>query len=156
MFLNNRYTMSRWSSDRSSLLSLLLDEVTGDQNTMEIRQDYTKMYESTLSVSHIKQYYTGSKAEGLDLPGSDDDIMFDINNMYNIKVIQSSSQTSDISSGTILYLRTDNVSQGFALLEISRIPLQLVPFIQSINGMQYLSSNLIVQHFFSRYKVITV
>ena len=31
-------------------------------------------------------YYTGSKAEGVDFPGSDNDYMHDINNVYNILV----------------------------------------------------------------------
>ena len=32
-------------------------------------------------------YYTGNKGEGLDLPGSDHDFMFNINNVYNIRVV---------------------------------------------------------------------
>ena len=32
-------------------------------------------------------YYTGNKAEGLDLPRSDHEFRFDINNVYNIPVV---------------------------------------------------------------------
>ena len=78
--------MSRWSPDRSSLLSLLLDEVTGTQEAMEIRQDYAMISDHLMSCSpSVKQYFTGSKAEGLDLPGSDEDFMYDINNYFNVK-----------------------------------------------------------------------
>ena len=34
-------------------------------------------------------YYTGSKAEGLDLLGSDDDFMVDINEIQEIEVSES-------------------------------------------------------------------
>ena len=141
--------MSGWSPDRSSLLSLLLDEVTGTQEQIEIRQDYAMMMECMpLIKTWGKVYYTGSRAEGLDLPGSDDDFMMDFNNLFNVKVIQSTNKTSDMSSNTILYLRTENVRPGFALLEIPRVPPLLRMFIEKIKGVQYLSSNLMAQCLF--------
>ena len=97
----------------------------------------------------MKYYYTGSKAEGLDLPGSDDDFMIDINNVFNIKVIQSTNKTFDMSSKTMLYLRTENVRPGFALLEIPRVSPLLRMAIERINGVQYLSSNLMAQWLFN-------
>ena len=141
--------MSGWSPDRSSLLSLLLDEVTGDQEQIEIRQDFAMVMECVSLIQSMQRYYTGSKAEGLDLPGSDDDFMMDFNNVFNIKVIQSTNKTFDMSSKTILYLRTENVRPGFALLEIPKVPPLLEMFIERINGVQYLSSNLMVQCFFN-------
>ena len=143
--------MSRWSPDRSSLLSLLLDEATGTQEAIAIRQDFAMMWDCLSQLPYMKSYFTGSKAEGLDLPGSDRDYMFDINDMCRVKVIQSKNKMydhADISSNTILYLRTENVNPGFALLEIHRVSSQLLRFIQRINGVQYLSSNLMVQHLF--------
>ena len=145
--------MSRWSPDRSSLLSLLLDEVTGTQEAIEIRQDFAMIRECLISVPLWKTYYTGSKAEGLDLPGSDEDFMYDINDDYDVKVIQSKNKTSDMSSNTILYLCTENVKLGFALLEIHRVSSWLQMFIERINGKQYLSSNLMVQNFFNTAQV---
>ena len=141
--------MSRWSPDRSSLLSLLLDEVTGTQEAIAIRQDYAVIHECLIQVPSQKFYYTGSRAEGLDLPGSDDDFMLDINNKYNVKVFQSTNETSSTSSEVILYLRTENVKPGFALLEIPRVPLCLGMCIERINGMTCLSSNLIVKYIFN-------
>ena len=94
-------TMSSLSPDRSSLLSLLLDEVTGTQEAIEITQDYAKINENIMLRLTDKCFYTGSKAEGLDLPGSDDDYMAEINTGFNVKVLPSSSKTSGISSNTI-------------------------------------------------------
>ena len=143
--------MSRWSPDRSSLLSFLLDEVTGTHEAIEMRQDFAMMTECFPSISSWKFYYTGSRAEGLDLPGSDIDFMFDINNHYdyNVKVIQSANKTSNISSSTILYLCTENVRPGFAFLYIPRVSRPFQSCIERINGVQYLSSNLMAQQFFN-------
>ena len=142
--------MSLWTPDRSAILSLLLDEVTGTQEAIKIRQDYAKIHEiCPWVVPTIKVHFTGSRAEGLDLPGSDDDYMTDITEDLKLKVIQSSNETYDISSNTILYLRTDIVNPGFALLEIPRIPLSLRRSIERINGVQYLSSNLMIQNYFN-------
>ena len=150
-FINCRNNMSRWTLDRSVLLSLLLDEVTGTQNAIEIRQDFCKIKECLRTQFPIKiilnQYYTGSRAEGLDLPGSDDDYMNDMNVHYgNIKVVQSPFlETSDMSAYTILYLRTETTSPCFALLQMKENYPLLEPESEMINGVRYLSSNLIVQ-----------
>ena len=104
--------MSRWTKDRSALLSLLLDQVTGTKEATEIRQDFCKLQEFLMSTPTINVYYTGSRAEGLSLPGSDDDFMIDINNLHHVKVVQSSNKPSDTSSNAILYLHTENVRTG--------------------------------------------
>ena len=58
-----------------------------------------------------------------------------------------------MSSSTILYLRTENVRPGFALLEIPTMHPWLQMFIERINGVQYLSSNLTVQFFLNILKL---
>ena len=65
---------------RSILLSQLLDDVVGTEEMVRIRQDFCRI-DDFLQATRFKMniYYTGSKAEGLDLPGSDDDYMGDIN-----------------------------------------------------------------------------
>ena len=147
--------MSRWTPDRSVLLSLLLDEVTGTQNAIEMRQDYCMIWEC-LTAKQVpwlpnklsaKIHYTGSRAEGLDLPGSDDDYMKDINNQLgNIKVIQSPSLgATAISSATILFLRTENTNPGFALLQMKENYPLLESESEMVNGVRYLSSNLLVK-----------
>ena len=71
--------MTSWTPARSILLSQLLDDVNGTEEMVHIRQDYCKIDDFLQSTAfNTNIYYTGSKAEGLDLPGSDDDFMYDI------------------------------------------------------------------------------
>ena len=69
---NYRYVMS-WTPDQSSLLSVLLDEVVGTQEMIDIRQDHCRLHDCIKSDDSVNWYFTGSKAEGLNLPGSDED-----------------------------------------------------------------------------------
>ena len=96
--------MSRWSPHHSTLLSLLLDDVTGDEEAVGIRQDKCRLQDIFVP---LPAYLTGSRAEGLSLPGSDVDIMFDINNYYNynIKVIQPLHEFSDTSFYNVFLFR---------------------------------------------------
>ena len=139
--------MSRWTSDRSALLSLLLNDVTGSKEVVAIRQDTCRLYDCITSkvMKFSKQHYTGSKAEGLNLPGSDEDFMVDINDSFYIKVVQSLHESSSPSPFSVFYLCTENTPTGFALLRcitpgISEKLLNCA--IQS----HYLSSNLMVEN----------
>ena len=148
-----RYKMSRWSDpDRSAILSLLLDEVTGTEEATAVRQDYCRLKDyfiSTCAGLDTDSYFTGSKAEGLDLPGSDVDYMIDINNVLGIKVVQSLHEplnTSDYCS-SVLSIQTDNIPPGFALLCCKKIVnpiMHKLHVVQSFNGEQYFSSNLLL------------
>ena len=86
---------------------------------IDIRQDYCRLYDCLTSTCRLQynSYFTGSKAEGLDLPGSDDDFMFDINDVRRLKVIQSLDESSDISSYCEFIMCTDNAYPAFALLQ---------------------------------------
>ena len=147
--------MSRLSPDRSALLSLLLDDVTGSKEATEIRQDYCRISDAVLKSRdpNISYYFTGSKSEGLDLPGSDIDIMCDVNNSHCVTVVQSASDTSCTSFDKFL-MCTDSDNPCFALLR--RIDqqqqiknLMVMPAIQSLNGIQYLSSDRFVGLYFN-------
>ena len=91
-------------------------------------------------------YYTGSKAEGLDLPGSDHDYMWDINGEYNIRVAQTAQEARAAPStrSATLLLCTDGVHPGFALLRwLSPIPHPLLlRSSQNMYGFPHLSSFL--------------
>ena len=151
--------MSRWTSEQSSLLSLLLDEVVGTQEMIDIRQDYCKMLDCYKSNKLHTVYFTGSKAEGLDLPGSDEDFMFDINiihmmakDLRPIKVIQTLHDFEETNSYDIFLMSTENVPPGFALLSYVNplIPRTFVPpWYQYIYDRIYFSSNWLVQTFYN-------
>ena len=144
---NPQVRMSRGTSDRSAILSLMLDEVTGTEEMVATRQDFCRLYDCIAScIPNKGMYYTGSKAEGMDLPGSDHDFMWDINEEYNIRVAQTTQEARVAFSPhtATLLLCTDNVHPGFALLRwLSPIPNSLLlRASQNINGFPHLSSFL--------------
>ena len=79
--------MESWTQEQNILLCCLLDDVTGTEEMLRMRQECCKIYDCcfTCNPTETNRYYTGSKAEGLDLPGSDNDCMFDINNIHEAK-----------------------------------------------------------------------
>ena len=139
--------MGSWTPERSAILSLMLDEVSGTEEMVTTRQDHCKVWDCIGSCHHnTGTYYTGSKAEGLNLPGSDNDYMWDINGRYNIRVAQTAQEARVASSPRIstLLLYTDGVHPGFALLRwLSPISHSLLlRASQNMYGSPHLSSFL--------------
>ena len=139
--------MANWTAERSAILSLMLDKVSGTEEIIAIRHDFCRMRDFMLScTANTCFYYTGSKAEGLNLPGSDLDYMWDINGQFNIRVAQTTQEARDPSSprSASLLLCTDNVHPGFALLRwLSPIPHPLLRRASQImNSSLHLSSFL--------------
>ena len=145
--------MASWTPERSSILSALLDDVVGTQEEVAIRQDGCRITDclmSTLKKHNV--YFTGSKAEGLVLPGSDLDFMVDTNDWLCIKVIQSLDERPSISPYSIFLMSTENVGPGFALLKHVNQTLYdpiLSLISQRMNGLLYLSSDLTVEYYLS-------
>ena len=152
--------MASWTQEHSMILSLLLDAVVGTKEMVEIRQDLCKILDclySTLLQNNV--YLTGSKAEGLDLPGSDTDLMFDVNNLYGIKVTQSIDE-HNLSLHSTFFMSTANIPPGFALL-VQYLPqtsmnLSIYEACQNMNGIRYLSSDLIIKTAVSEFSNLPV
>ena len=149
-----RYTMPNWTPDHSMILSLLLDVVVGTKEEIAIRQDFCRLRDCLVSANNRHNtFFTGSKAEGLYLQGSDEDFMHDINNDHNMRVIQSLDEYPDLSpNNVIIFLMcTENVPPCFALLQnVQNLQLTmrkpcLYKSLQSMNGNLYLSSDLFVE-----------
>ena len=135
--------MERWTTEHNTYLSYLLDDVTGTEEIVKIRQDCCKIHDCTAPIYHegINFYYTGSKAEGLDLPGSDDDYMFDINNVYDIEASESTEDLVQSTRANKFLIVTENVPPAFALLKcISLQNLSLRRAIVNMSNNEYLSS----------------
>ena len=136
--------MPGWTPDNSMILCLLLDAVVGTKEEIAMRQDYCRMRDSLFSYDYIT-YFTGSKSEGLDLPGSDEDYMHDINQSHQIRAIQSLDDNTDFSLDSIFVMCTENTPPGFVLLRHVH-PSPLHPFLyrssKNIDGLWYLSSDL--------------
>ena len=137
--------MADWSPEHNSYLSALLDDITGTEEIVRIRKDFCKITDCITSTDDINIYYTGSKAEGLDLPGSDDDYMFDINNVFDIEVSELLQDLVRSTCRNKLLIVTDNVPPAFAILKFVTLqnPL-LLRLAEPINNESYLSSQQFV------------
>ena len=137
--------MADWSAEHNTYLSVLLDDVTGTEEMVRIRRDDCKITDCITSIDGKNKYYTGSKAEGLDLPGSDDDYMIDINNGYDIEVSESFQDLVQSARRNKLLIITDNVPPAFAMLKCVTLqdPLLLRSAV-TMNNESYLSSQQVV------------
>ena len=121
--------MGDWTPEHNTYLSCLLDDVTGTEEMVKMRQDYCKIWDGIKSMNRHKMnlYYTGSKAEGLDLPGSDNDYMIDINNLCDIEVSESMDELVRSTCTNKFLVVRENVPPGFAFLKcVSQIDNQLL------------------------------
>ena len=139
--------MADWSPEHNTYLSALLDDVTGSEEIVRLRQDYCKIRDCILSTNpdNVNRYYTGSKAEGLDLPGSDDDYMIDINNPGEIEVSESLQELLRSTRRNKLLIITDNVPPAFAMLKCVSLQDQfLLRSAERVDNESYLSSQQVV------------
>ena len=116
-------TMGSWTPEHNTYLSCLLDDVTGTEEMVKIRNDYCKIHDciSSCNLYGTNRYYTGSKAEGLYLPGSDNDYMLDIDDLMDIAVSDSILDLFQSTRKNKFLVVTDNVPPAFCLLRcISR------------------------------------
>ena len=135
--------MVTWTPGLNTYLSCLLDDVTGTEEMVKTRQDFCKALECLTSTM---SYYTGSKAEGLDLVGSDFDFMYDINKSYDINAFESLRDLFQSTHTHKCLMITDNVPPGFAFLKcVSQIHNRHL-FHSSVKfgDIMYLSSQLFV------------
>ena len=141
--------------DSSSFLSKLLHEVVGTEEMIKIRRDYCKIADCFMSdfvqrtTGSGNIFFTGSKAEGLDLPGSDEDYMYEINNLYGFRMSVIQSMDDMNTCETYIYneylMVTEYVPPGFTLLQCVRENILANPILylasESVNGVLYLSSD---------------
>ena len=134
--------MESYPPEHNTYLSALLDDVTGTEEGVRIMQEYCKIDECIRSIipHNVNVYYTGSKAEGLDLPGSDDDFMIDINEFYDIEVSESLQDLFRSTFRNKLLIITENVPPAFAMLKCVSLqhPL-LLRSAEPMNNEAYLS-----------------
>ena len=150
-----RDKMANWTPEQSSFLSPLLNDVVGTPEMVRIRQDYCRILDEVNSSStSLRTYLTGSQAEGLHLPGSDEDLMFDVNDHDHIHVVQDIHAMSSMTTGSLLLFTIDKVPIGFATLKLlntvpHRVPQLLKDAYQEMDGSLYLSSFLYVHNMVS-------
>ena len=117
---------------------------------MRIRRDVCKINVCIRSTNpeSVNTYYTACKADGLDLPGSDDDYMIHINTIFDIEVSESLRDLARSTSRNKLLIITDNVPPAFAMLKCVTLqdPLLLRSAVP-MNNELYLSSQQVVSSY---------
>ena len=140
--------MATWTPDHNTYLSCLLDAVTGTEEMVKTRKNICVALECFLSLVPGSEhaYYTGSKAEGLDLLGSDEDFMYDVNTTYAINIYESLEDLFQSTCTHNFLMVTDNVPPGFVFLKcVSQIHNRhLFHSLVNISNNMYLSSQLFV------------
>ena len=111
--------MASWTPESNRYLSCLLDDVSGTEEMVAMRKYFCKIFDCMLSCNNINDniYFTGSKAEGLDLPSCDEDYMLDKNNVLDIEVSESRYDLMQSTRTNKLLIITDNVPPGFVMLK---------------------------------------
>ena len=137
--------MSHWTPRHSICLSLLLDNIVGTKEMVEIRQDYCMLFGSIYS-KPAKRHLTGSKSEGLDLPGSDVDEMREMNVDHNIEIVPEGKSLPQTPRKHLFEMVTENVHPAFAMLCFISTWASGCIFgcLQDIDGSCFLSSYLTV------------
>ena len=139
--------MAIWTPEDNTYLSCLLDAVTGTEEMVRTRQNLCVAWDCMSSHPCYNQsYYTGSKAEGLDLDGSDFDFMYDMNTTYDIDASESFQDLFQSTRAHKFLIVTENVPPGFVFLKcVSQIHHRhLFHSLVSINDSIYISSQLFV------------
>ena len=147
----SRCSMANWTPARSILLSQLLDDVVGTEEMVKIRQDFCRIGDCLVSTTgsyNDNLYFTGSKAEGLDLPGSDHDFMVDINNKANLLIIQTMQDAITATHRNVFLMKTENVPPCFAMLRSVNLVQHGLLFYecQLTDEAMYLSSFLLMHY----------
>ena len=143
--------MSSATNRRTGQLSVLLDDVVGTEEIVHMRQDYCKIYDCLQSAKPglFNVYYTGSRAEGLHLPGSDQDFMYDINIKYNIQVVQTVEDVQAAVCRNVFVMSSNDSPSCFTLLRSVR-PIQnneLLNACQYFDNCLHLSSYIFVDNY---------
>ncbi|XP_052080797.1 uncharacterized protein LOC127718787 [Mytilus californianus] len=94
-----------------SLYKYLCDEIIGSEKVVRYKRLYCKLHDDILDYSDSEFISSGRKAEGLDLPGSDVDMMFLFKTWEVYEVMPNNKEE-------VIILDTDNALPCFALLKV--------------------------------------
>ncbi|KAJ8313962.1 hypothetical protein KUTeg_008523 [Tegillarca granosa] len=132
----------RSEKPNAETLYQVISKIVGPVEWIKTRRSYWKISEFITNVYDFGRIiYSGSRAEGLDLPGSDSDTML----VFTLLSVYPSNETLQYSADTDLILILDNVRPGFALVKVHKVSPVVDVQISSVrmeNGEVYLSSKL--------------
>ncbi|CAG2251720.1 unnamed protein product [Mytilus edulis] len=127
------------------LYHYLSDVVVGSDKVVKYRRYFYKCCDDTLKLEDCRVISSGSRAEGLDIPGSDLDVMCLIGT-YVVDEKQGNTQDKR------LILDTDNALPGFALIRITddSVPVgNINNATQTVDGL-LLNNNYLKQTFLEK------
>ncbi|XP_071148912.1 uncharacterized protein [Mytilus edulis] len=107
--MNNQNDLQSLSCKMYHYLS---DFVVGSEKVVKYRRYFYKCFDDCLNTDKLRVISSGSKAEGLDLPGSDLDLMC----LLNLFVEENNENTNTNTNS--MCLDTENASSGFACIKI--------------------------------------
>ncbi|VDI65003.1 Hypothetical predicted protein [Mytilus galloprovincialis] len=93
-----------------TLYHSLSDCIVGSERTVKYRRYFYKCFDECLKQENVNYMSSGSKAEGLDLPGSDLDLMTCTNDVVD--------EMSENEKHINLVFDTENAVPGFALIHV--------------------------------------
>ncbi|CAC5379440.1 unnamed protein product [Mytilus coruscus] len=124
-----------------------LCNIIGTEEVVKTRRTIFCVLDSVLRISNVTVISSGSKAEGLDLKGSDYDQMFVLK---YFQVYENTSKMSSLSNKKLIIMDTSDTKPGFTKLKMYYIPHIYLRHINQIttlgNGETYFSSKLIREH----------
>lgn len=124
------------------LYDYLSNFVVGSEKAVKYRRCFYRCFDDCLNFKKGKLISSGSKAEGLDLPGSDLDLMFLLEEVVVDKTHSGEKEE-------LFVLDTDNASPGFALIKVPENKSEFRDVRKSITGC-FLSNDYIKERAFSK------
>ncbi|XP_063411863.1 uncharacterized protein LOC134694746 [Mytilus trossulus] len=112
MVSNNMQNALELKANSLRLYKYLCDEIVGSENIVRYKRLYCKLHDDVLNYYDSEIISSGSKAEGLDIPGSDIDMML------LLKTWEAHESKPD-NKKEVIILDTENALPGFALLKVT-------------------------------------
>ena len=103
------------------LYKYMCDEIVGSEKVVNCRRQFFNVHDDVQNHTGDSQWHcisSGSKAEGLNLPGSDFDVMFINKHIHVYELHDVLSNYHDLRTKCNLVLDFDNAVAGFTLLRL--------------------------------------
>ncbi|CAC5379439.1 unnamed protein product [Mytilus coruscus] len=135
------YNISKMDRELSIKIFQYLCNIIGTEEVVKTRRKIFCAFDSVLQIPDITVISSGSKAEGLDLKGSDYDKMY----VYKLfPVYENKSKVSSFANNTPIIMDISDTKPGFTKLKLYN-PLhiyQINQWVEIVEGETYISSKL--------------
>ncbi|CAC5393323.1 unnamed protein product [Mytilus coruscus] len=139
------YNMSKTDRELSIKIFQYLCNIIGTEEVVKTRRKLFCAFDSVLRILNHTVISSGSKAEGLDLNGSDYDQMF----IYHLfQVYENKGKVSSFANNTPIIMDSSDTKPGFTKLKLykPRHIYHINQWGESVNEETYISSKLFREH----------